>query len=102
MGSVEKTALKKKSPFFSFVLWLLLTLHSHSHAALRLAASSAFCLSVAAVYKYVPKIATPDPTQLRGETGLRKKATADTTTATLFIVLATLNVTGVMPWSSTM
>lgn len=41
-------------------------------------------------------------TQFMRDTGFLKNMTDDTTTATRFMVLPTLNVTGLTPWSSTM
>lgn len=41
-------------------------------------------------------------TQFMADTGFLKNMTLDTTTATRFMVLPTLKVTGLMPWSSTM
>ena len=48
-------------------------------------------------YRYVPKMAVALPSQFIGDTGFRKNATLATTTATLFIVLPTLKVTGETP-----
>eukprot|EP00879_Flechtneria_rotunda_P022401 GHRR01023640.1.p1 GENE.GHRR01023640.1~~GHRR01023640.1.p1 ORF type:complete len:106 (+),score=16.28 GHRR01023640.1:417-734(+) len=57
----------------------------------------AFALSVATEYRYVPRMATPEPAQFSRLTGFLKNMTLLTTTATRFMVLPTLNVTGETP-----
>lgn len=66
------------------------------------ALASLAALSFAKEYRKVPNMATPDPIQLSKATGFRKKSTLETTTATRFMVLPTLKVTGDTPWFNTM
>lgn len=79
----------------------LKTISSYDAVAARADASdAAFCF--AAEYSPVPKRANMEPSQFIGDTGFSKKMTDDTTTATLFIVFPTENVTGEIPWPNTM
>lgn len=53
-------------------------------------------LDVACEYKKVPKIAMAEPRAFNGLTGFLKTNTVETITTTLFIVLPTENVRGLM------
>ncbi len=91
---------------FSTVTWLLAVQQhcviDHQAVDALAALASLAALSFAKEYRKVPNMATPDPIQLSNATGFWKNSTLETTTATRFIVLPTLKVTGDTPWFNTM